>query len=114
MCRRVELVQIHPSSFILHPFQPSSTPGHSPHPLGAKWDYQDRADWFADHGYVCLVLDTLEFGEVPGIHHGIHDLNMFDWLSRGYTPAGVEVWNAMRALDYLETRPEVDRKRIGM
>jgi cephalosporin-C deacetylase-like acetyl esterase len=88
--------------------------GHSPHPLGAKWDYQDRAQWFAGHGYVCLVLDTLEFGEVPGIHHGIHDLNMWDWLSLGYTPIGVEVWNAMRALDYLETRPEVDAKRIGM
>ena len=32
----------------------------------------------------------------------------------GYTPAGVEVWNAIRALDYLETRPEVDVRRIGV
>src|SRR5207249_7311444 len=61
--------------------------GHSPHPLGDKWSYQDRAAWFAEHGYACLVLDTLEFGEVPGIHHGIHDLNMWSWLSLGYTPA---------------------------
>ena len=38
---------------------------------------------------------------------------MFEW-SRGYTPVGVEVWNAMRAVDYLETRPEVDGRRIGM
>jgi hypothetical protein len=30
--------------------------GHSPHPLGAKQDYQDRAAWFVEHGYVCLVL----------------------------------------------------------
>lgn len=88
--------------------------GHSPHPLGAKWDYQDRAVWFAEHGYVCLVLDTLEFGEVAGIHHGIHDLNLWNWLSLGYTPVGVEVWNAMRALDYLETRSEIDRRCIGM
>jgi dienelactone hydrolase len=88
--------------------------GHAPHPLGAKSYYQDRAAWFASHGYVCLILDTLEFGEVAGIHHGIHDLNMWKWLSLGYTPAGVEVWNAMRAIDYLETRPEVDRQRIGM
>src|SRR5881296_2966024 len=36
--------------------------GHSPHPLGAKVEYQDRAAWFASHGYPCLVLDTLEFG----------------------------------------------------
>jgi cephalosporin-C deacetylase-like acetyl esterase len=88
--------------------------GHSPHPLGAKFSYQDRAIWFASHGYACLVLDTLEFGEVAGIHHGIHDLNMWNWLSLGYTPVGTEVWNAMRALDYLETRPEVDMKRVGM
>jgi hypothetical protein len=36
------------------------------------------------------------------------------WLSLGYTPAGVDVWNAIRALDYLETRPEVDARHIGL
>lgn len=88
--------------------------GHSPHPQGAKFNYQDRAQWFASHGYACLVLDTLEFAEVAGIHHGTHNLNMWNWISLGYTPAGVEVWNAMRALDYMETRPEVDNRRIGL
>ena len=88
--------------------------GHSPHPLGAKVHYQDRAIWFASHGYPCLVLDTLEFGEVAGIHHGTHNLNMWHWLSLGYTPAGVEVWSAIRALDYMETRTEVNAKRIGL
>jgi cephalosporin-C deacetylase-like acetyl esterase len=88
--------------------------GHSPNPCGAKVEYQDRAIWFASHGYACLVLDTLEFGEVAGIHHGTHNLNMWNWLSLGYTPAGVEVWSAMRALDYLETRREVDSSRIGL
>ena len=88
--------------------------GHSPHPKGAKSDYQDRAIWFASNGFAVLVLDTLEFGEVAGLHHGIHDLNLWYWLSLGYTPIGVEVWNAVRALDYLETRPEVDKQRFGM
>ena len=88
--------------------------GHAPHPLGAKYNYQDRAAWFASHGFACLILDTLEFGEVPGIHHGTHDLNLWHWLSLGYTPAGTEVWNAIRALDYLETRPEVDIRRFGV
>jgi hypothetical protein len=37
--------------------------GHAPHPLGAKFNYQDRAAWFAAHGFACLILDTLEFGE---------------------------------------------------
>jgi cephalosporin-C deacetylase-like acetyl esterase len=88
--------------------------GHSPHPRGAKTQYQDRAQWFAAHGYAVLVLDTLEFAEVAGPHHGTHNLNLWHWLSLGYTPAGVEVWNAIRALDYLETRREVDRKRLGL
>lgn len=88
--------------------------GHSPHPCGAKTQYQDRCQWFATHGYAVLVLDTLEFAEVAGLHHGTHNLNLWHWLSLGYTPAGVEVWNAMRALDYLESRREVDMNRIGL
>src|SRR5262249_38103240 len=70
--------------------------------------------WSAPHGYARRVLDTLEFGELAGIHHGTPSLNLWNWLSLGYTPAGVEVWNAVRALDYLETRREVDMKRIGL
>jgi hypothetical protein len=81
---------------------------------GSKVNYQHRPAWFAEHGYVCLILDTLELGEIQGIHHGTSRLGMWWWQSLGYTPAGVECWNAMRALDYLETRPEVDRKLLGV
>lgn len=88
--------------------------GHAPGPAGAKVQYQHHGIWFARHGFVAFVLDTIEFAEIPGIHHGIHDLAMWHWLSLGYTPAGVEVWNAMRALDYLQSRPEVDAARAGM
>lgn len=88
--------------------------GHAPSPHGAKVAYQHHGQWFARNGYVALVLDTIEFAEIAGIHHGTHNLNYWYWQSLGYTPAGVEVWNAIRALDYLETRPEVDRARFGM
>jgi cephalosporin-C deacetylase-like acetyl esterase len=88
--------------------------GHSPGPWGAKVRYQHHGIWFARHGYAAFLIDTIEFGEVAGIHHGTHDLEMWDWLSLGYTPAGPEVWNAIRALDYLETRPEVDPKRVSV
>src|SRR5216683_5240156 len=81
---------------------------------GSKVKYQHHPIWFAEHGFVCLILDTLELGESQGIHHGTFDRNMWWWQTLGYTPAGVECWNAMRALDYLETRPEVDKKRIGV
>ncbi|MBI4903055.1 MAG: acetylxylan esterase [Acidobacteria bacterium] len=88
--------------------------GHSPGPAGAKAHYQHHGIWFARNGFAAFVLDTIEFGEIPGIHHGVHDLSMWHWLSLGYTPAGVETWNAIRALDYLETRPEIDSARAGI
>lgn len=81
---------------------------------GSKVHYQYHPAWFAAHGYVCLVIDTLQLGEIRGVHHGTYREKMWWWQARGYTPAGVELWNAMRALDYLETRPEVDRRRIGV
>src|SRR5437879_11469253 len=49
--------------------------GHSPHPLGAKVDYQARAQWFAAHGSPCLAVDTLDSGELAGLHPGPHRLN---------------------------------------
>jgi dienelactone hydrolase len=81
---------------------------------GSKVNYQHHPAWFAEHGYVCLILDTLELSEIPGEHHGTSRRGMWWWQALGYTPAGIECWNAMRALDYLETRTEVDAKRIGV
>jgi hypothetical protein len=81
---------------------------------GCRTAYQHHAAWFAEHGYVCFIIDTLQLGEIEGIHHGTHNLNMWWWQTLGYTPAGIECWNAMRALDYLESRKEVDKKRLGV
>ena len=80
---------------------------------GNKTAFQRHGAWFASHGYACLILDTLQLGEVAGIHHGTYRFHRWWWQSRGYTPAGVECWNAIRALDYLETRPEIDMSRIA-
>jgi len=76
--------------------------------------YQANPRWFGQHGYVALVLDPIQLGESQGFHHGTYRAERWDWFSRGYTPAGTEVWNAMRALDYLESRPDVDRERMGV
>jgi hypothetical protein len=81
---------------------------------GNKVSYQQHPAWYAEHGYVCLIVDSLELGEIQGIHHGTYRLNHWWWQTVGYTPAGVECWNGMRALDYLETRKEVDAKRLGV
>jgi hypothetical protein len=81
---------------------------------GSKVPYQTHPAWFAENGYVCLILDTLQLGESEGLHHGLHRFGMWWWQSVGYTPAGVECWNAMRALDYLQSRKEVDARRLGV
>lgn len=81
---------------------------------GNKTHYHFHAVWFARHGYACLVLDSLQLGEIEGIHHGTYRYGMWWWNNRGYTPAGVEAWNCMRAVDYLQSRPEIDGERIGV
>jgi dienelactone hydrolase len=114
---------------------------------GNKTAFQDHGYWFANNGYVCIVLDTLQLGEIPGVHHGTYgrawghlkswglevpspplpvspspllptgaDSTAFRpwWWSAGYTPAGVECWNGIRAIDYLLTRPDVDPDKIGV
>ncbi len=86
--------------------------GHSKGKVNAP--YQANPRWFGQHGYVALVLDPIQLGESQGFHHGTYRDERWDWPSRGYTPAGAEVWNAMRALDYLETRDDVDAERLGV
>lgn len=90
----------------------SKTQGHTPY--GAKSVYQYHGAWLARNGYVCLIIDTIENGDIQGVHRGTKWYDMWWWNSRGYTPAGVETWNAMRALDYLQSRPEVDGGKLGM
>ena len=81
---------------------------------GNKTHYQHHGAWFARNGYVCLTIDTIQLGELEGIHHGTYRHGMWWWNSRGYTPAGVEAWNCIRALDYLESLDFVDKERFGV
>lgn len=81
---------------------------------GNKVHYHHHGCWFARNGYVCLTIDTLQLGEIEGIHHGTYRYDRWWWLNKGYTPAGVEAWNCIRSLDYMETRKEIDAKRFGV
>ncbi|MFO0820390.1 MAG: prolyl oligopeptidase family serine peptidase [Pirellulales bacterium] len=81
---------------------------------GNKTAFQSHGIWFARHGYVCLIVDTLQLGEIAATHHGTYHLGRWWWHSRGYTSAGVECWNGVRGVDYLISRPEVDPERIAV
>ena len=79
-----------------------------------KVHYQTHPAKFARLGFVCLIVETIQYGEVRGEHWGCYARGWFNWYSRGYTPAGVEVWNGIRGFDLLAERPEVDTDNIGV
>ena len=78
------------------------------------YHYQYHPIMWARRGYVCLVLDTLEQNDNPGEHDGFLARMGEKWLSMGYTPAGGEAWNSIRALDLLAADPLVDAQRVGV
>ncbi|MGQ9731836.1 MAG: alpha/beta hydrolase family protein [Candidatus Zipacnadales bacterium] len=85
--------------------------GHGRH---QKWHYQAHPRRFAQLGFLCLIVETVQLGEVTGYHHGCYREGWWHWYSRGYTPAGLELWTGMRGLDLLQARPEVDGNKLGV
>ena len=88
--------------------------GHAYSAHGAKTSYQRHGHTLARHGYAAMVIDPVQIAETVGLHHGVLNQEMYEWYTRAYSPAGWEVWNAIRALDYLETRAEVDSDRFAI
>lgn len=84
------------------------------HSQKQKWHYQAHPRRFAELGFVCLIYETIHWGEVNGYHHGPYREGWFHWYSRGYAPGGIEMLNGIRGLDLLAQRPEVDSARLGM
>jgi dienelactone hydrolase len=73
----------------------------------------------ARRGYVTMVFDALCFnerqdatGKLKGLYYERYEA-MYR-ITEGKSLQGKYVWDARRALDYLETRPEVDASRLGM
>ena len=86
----------------------------SGHSHGQKVSYQAHPRKFAQLGFVCLITETIQYGEVWGEHWGTYARGWFNWFSRGYNPAGVELWNSIRAIDLLSGMAEVDPGKIGV
>jgi len=78
----------------------------------------DYARQFALRGYVVMAPDWRGFGErkVGYEFPGRDGCNVvfLKALLLGLNPLTLNIWDALRCIDYLETRPEVDAKRIGM
>jgi dienelactone hydrolase len=86
--------------------------------LGSTPD-QHYAVELARRGYVTIVADALAFGErqdpTGKLKKGEYErFEALHRITEGKSLQGKYVWDARRALDYLETRTEVDGARIGM
>ena len=78
-----------------------------------KTAFQDHGLWFASNGYVCLRIDTLQLGEVAGVHHGTYNLERWWWQDEGYTLRGSSAGTAFARSTHLVSRPD-DANRIGV
>lgn len=68
------------------------------------------AEVLAELGYSALCLDTWAFGE----RSGRKEMDIFkDMLWKGQVMWGMMVYDSLRAVDYLVSRPDVDADRIG-
>lgn len=76
--------------------------------------YQYNGQMWARRGYVCLILETIEQCDNSGEHHGYQMGLDSEWLALGYTSAGGETFNSLRALDIMSADPAVDPERIGI
>ena len=97
--------------------------GHSFEGKGGEM-HQAMGALLALNGMAAFVFDPIEQGErIQGEYPG--HLSGRDWTTSRHTLIGMgslllgrntarfEIWDGMRALDYLESRPEIDPKRIG-
>jgi cephalosporin-C deacetylase-like acetyl esterase len=95
------------------------------HAMAAKAypEYQSMGALLALNGMAALVFDPIDQGE-RGQYLGeggwpklsgtrAHSMVGAAAILLGRNTARFEIWDAMRALDYLQSRPEVDPKRIG-
>ncbi|MDZ7373474.1 MAG: acetylxylan esterase [candidate division KSB1 bacterium] len=73
-------------------------------------EVQARCIGLAKLGYVVLSIDAYGYGErAPTGHREAHFL-----LPTGLTLEGLQIWDNLRAIDYLLSRPDVDPSRIGI
>jgi cephalosporin-C deacetylase-like acetyl esterase len=76
-------------------------------------EVQSRSIKLAKMGFVVLAYDAIGHGE-RNISGNSHKEGGFALLPLGETISGWMVWDSMRAIDYLQSRPDVDASRIGV
>lgn len=78
---------------------------------------QARCIGLVKHGYFVLAVDAFgagerAVGEALGEYHG--EMTAATLLPVGKPLSGIQVYENMRAVDYIQSRPEVDPEKIGI
>ncbi len=135
---RVEklIYQSRPRSYVTaNVYVPTGIPGPFPAVLGAMGHYEEGKAFeegqrlfisLARRGFVVLAYDPPDEGErneyldvatgkllVPNCPEA-HTMSGLQCLLTGRNLAHYELWDGIRAVDYLEGRPDVDAKRIAV
>lgn len=66
-----------------------------------------RGITYARLGFVCFMYDMVGYGDFQQLPH------KFDDAAWGNGLFGLQTWNSLRAIDFIEKLPDVDPKRIG-
>ncbi len=66
---------------------------------------------FALQGYVVFAYDMVGWNDTIQTPHAFGSPREQLW---SFGPLGLQLWNSIRAVDFLESLPEVDAKRIGV
>ncbi|MEX2263803.1 MAG: hypothetical protein WD696_17750 [Bryobacteraceae bacterium] len=69
-----------------------------------------RAINLARQGYVVFAYDMVGYNDTVQTPHAFGGPREQLW---SFGPLGLQLWNSIRAVDFLESLPEVDAKRIG-
>jgi cephalosporin-C deacetylase-like acetyl esterase len=87
-------------------------PGHAMEDGKNYPEYQMAEIGLARQGFVVLAYDPIGQGErrLPGFDHHLG----YGSLLVGQTNEGMIVWDTIRAVDYLISRPDVDASRLGL
>lgn len=95
-----------PYPAVLHPH------GHVPQPLGRLEENERiRAMAMAKLGFVVFAYDMVGYGDqFQVVHRASETPQEHLWA---ISKAAVQTWNSTRALDFMLSLPEVDKKRIG-
>ena len=90
--------------------------GHSNDGKGMP-GYQRGAVLAAANGIAALIYDPIDQGERlqggKGGNCGGHNTTGAGAMLLGWNTATFRIWDGMRALDYLASRPEIDAQRLG-